>query len=423
VKSFHNIIFPAFYLLVSCVPPYVQSCLGLSSSSGIATIVYLSLLVLFFFSGTRLLFSKNLILGLVVVSSFLLVSSAVSYVISYEAGRVFDIEKLIATLPMLLLQTIAASVYARIALNCSPSDIGAALQRILLFLSLCGLGSLFVILPGMQGYGKPVFFFPEPSHYAWALSPVLFAASLISRFDRSKLPTTIIAIFTSLLLAFYFDNVTILVTALFSVLLISISFQFRTATVNVLQLIGFGIALTGLLIVYLRKEYYLPRISLGLLSSGALSSELSLLSGYEEAYLNFLNSYGLGIGFQQMGINLPGGHFAEKIYLNLGLFTNRFDGSIFFAKIVSELGLIGIFISLIVTHRIIQSVLGLLSVQNLCVVNCLSAGFAAPMLFYLYQRGGGYISSTCFFFLMSILIHVPQHRDADRANTLNFPKL
>ena len=93
------------------------------------------------------------------------------------------------------------------------------------------------------------------------------------------------------------------------------------------------------------NNYFSDRIKLS--SSSNNSSVLTLLSGYEIAFLSLNNTFGLGYGFQQMGQVKERGILIDRIKEVRGgheTNSNINDGGTFFSKIVVEFGFWGLLI-------------------------------------------------------------------------------
>jgi hypothetical protein len=68
------------------------------------------------------------------------------------------------------------------------------------------------------------------------------------------------------------------------------------------------------------------------------------VQGWQLIVESIEKAYGFGIGFQQLGIHGTEVQAAEAIYAVSGLILNTTDGGFTFAKLVSEMGLLGLFL-------------------------------------------------------------------------------
>jgi hypothetical protein len=130
--------------------------------------------------------------------------------------------------------------------------------------------------------------------------------------------------------------------------------------------------------------------------------------GWELLHQGIVFSRGWGIGFQQLGfapLNVP---TSDWIYRILGDDANLRDGSFLVAKLVSELGFIGIGIAIWFTVEAVRAgwrlrsiVLGSAGEYSASVKFCLSmiCAFSVEM----FVRGIGYFSGTVVLFIASVL--------------------
>ena len=133
-------------------------------------------------------------------------------------------------------------------------------------------------------------------------------------------------------------------------------------------------------------------------------SVLIFLSGYERAYLTLLDSYFVGVGFQQMGIIGPLGEF-QKIIMQITMdgTMNTMDGGTLFSKLVTEFGILGIIVILAYVIKFI----GVFGVRNIL----LPGDF--KMIFYsvsflscavlIFVRAVNYFSPSTFLFLIALI--------------------
>jgi hypothetical protein len=106
------------------------------------------------------------------------------------------------------------------------------------------------------------------------------------------------------------------------------------------------------------EEYYSSRIDFS--KSNENLSALVFLSGWERAFLNFIETTGIGIGFQQLGYSGAIGQ-SRLILESIGLGgLNLYDGGSLASKLISETGILGIillffyisyFIKYVITYR------------------------------------------------------------------------
>jgi hypothetical protein len=97
----------------------------------------------------------------------------------------------------------------------------------------------------------------------------------------------------------------------------------------------------------LKYDYFYDRVLFWDAQSSKNLSSLVYLQGIQDAHYSFVSTKGLGLGFQQLGtqkLSEAGLILQELLNNNTGL--NRQDGGFTAAKIIAELGLLGILILL-----------------------------------------------------------------------------
>jgi len=136
---------------------------------------------------------------------------------------------------------------------------------------------------------------------------------------------------------------------------------------------------------------------------------LVFLQGWAIAHKSLVLTDGAGIGFQMLGLKseyFPA--ISHEIFQITGKYFNIYDGGFLAAKVVSELGLIGVFISITYAIFAIRLMLSTFIIsKNVCVckprrdieaklilLNSLLFGFLVEYFF----RGYGYFSPTLLLF-------------------------
>jgi hypothetical protein len=138
------------------------------------------------------------------------------------------------------------------------------------------------------------------------------------------------------------------------------------------------------------------------------ASSLVLASGFERAYLAFIESFPLCAGYQQMGVVGPNGIYMDILnQMNLWQ-LNSFDGGSTASKIIFEFGLLGVlFIFLYLfyflkIYKILRHQPSLIKLDGdyfrLFRICCFFA-----FILSLFVRGSGYFSITTFLFLLSLI--------------------
>lgn len=195
------------------------------------------------------------------------------------------------------------------------------------------------ILFGMHwgGYGlleKSVFPFSEESHYALALCMMFLPYILISK----SFKVVFIFLLNVLLLALLFPNLTLLVVFCLSCLMYVLRMRPVYLFFCAGLLIIFGLVFFIFLLDYF--PYFQSRLTFE--NSDNLTT-LVFFQGWVMAYTNFVETYGLGIGFQMLGTEAT--YFpdvSERIYYLTGKYFNIYDGGFLLAKVVAEFGILGL---------------------------------------------------------------------------------
>jgi hypothetical protein len=191
------------------------------------------------------------------------------------------------------------------------------------------------------GYFLGFIIFSEASHYAITFFPFLFYAVYTNR----KNIYSVLYIIGSIFLALTILNLTLLVGSL---LICFITYGGRR-----FWLLGLAILMLVFTIIYLDVSYFLERLDFTAVFLNKNSSMLVFLSGWERAYLSFFDSFGFGVGFQQIGIVGPQGNF-QIILQNLhhverwgGKGLNWNDGGTLGSKLIIEFGFLGLMLLLL----------------------------------------------------------------------------
>jgi hypothetical protein len=292
-------------------------------------------------------------------------------------------------LSYLLLATISTTsiLFFNISIFSSNSVLNTSLKSIYYLLLLDGLISSYYHTMGLSAK-KEMILFTEPSHFALVFLPFLAYVSYQSK--KSQLLHLIIATIISLII----ENTTLLI----GLLLITYTLNIK----NPYFLIGL-IPISLIVIFNEPKEitsinYFLERIQL---DSENISS-LSFMAGWESAYQGFINSYGVGIGFQQLGIVELESSSREKLAMFYLDQLNIYDGSSLAPKIIAEFGIFGIFGILLYMIFLIKISRKIIHRKIKQPVNIFFAFSFVTFVIILFVRGTGYFSPSVFMFIASI---------------------
>jgi hypothetical protein len=278
-----------------------------------------------------------------------------------------------------------------LALNSERGN-GNAIHLCFWVLAIIGGIGLFGTLR-TSGDVKSVVVFTEPAHFAATIVPFVIYMGITCRLSMSLLYIAICLIFGML-----FPSTTFLAVGLLTFL---IAFrQYRILLFIVVSML----AVVWLTADNFLGEYHQERLDFG----GENLSSLVYRSGWERAVDNMLDTGGLGLGFQQLGITGSIGHSLNEIaYITQGTDLNALDGGSVGAKMISEFGIVGI---LVLAYWVIYSIKSIKALSRLvesregegrvlqifCHAVFLSIGIS------LFVRGSGYFSSPALFFFMAV---------------------
>ena len=279
--------------------------------------------------------------------------------------------------------------------------------RLLCFLMI-SLGWLKILIGSDFGpysaFEKPLFPFSEESHYALCLS--IFLISFICGAKNNIL--ICLLLLNVLLIAVLLPSLTLLVVFFLGVMCFILQKAFYWKLASAAILIFFSAVLLNFL---LTDEYFSERLTTSTFENETL---LVWLQGWLLIFSTLDYSNGLGMGFQMLGHDkdaLP--MMSDLIFdmLNVG-YQNIDDGGFLSAKIIGELGLLGIFFVFIYLKYFYRSAIFLnkrfsstLQKEELILIKIFS-GFVLSMSIEMFLRGIGYFSTgTLFFFLGAIFIN------------------
>ena len=293
------------------------------------------------------------------------------------------------SLLMIMILILSAGMFETYASRVKEEDFYRIVNRIYWLLLLCACIAIPLIFLNLV-HRKSMILFSEPSHFAIAIAPFLLFKVLYS-----KKPNWHLAI--CLVIALLLKNLTLIVVIILClVLLLKNS---KPLLIFICSLLGFG-AFIAYFYFGDFLEYFVERLYIS--SDSDNFSVLVLLSGYERAYLGFMENYGLGVGFQQMGLVGPLGSIQEKMESLGAVGLNVLDGGTFFAKLVVEFGLFGalcVLLYLVVVVKFITKLKGQTTKDShyLFFGSCfITFGII------LFFRGAGYFSPSFLLFIASI---------------------
>jgi len=259
-------------------------------------------------------------------------------------------------------------------------------------------------------WGKKTLLFPEMSHFS-----IIFGPLLLFKVLTSKNTTYIYSIILiSLILALNIQNLTLLISTFFIMMIYSIkkTFLFFLIPVSI-----------GALYFDLGDfTYFIDRIPS--IDSKNVST-IVFLSGWERVYLNLIDSNFFGIGFNQLGIVGNKGFYQSEL-TRLGLpGLNIYDAGGVAPKLLSELGIIGI--AFIFGYLFYLAKAIYIVKKKKLIYNYLDTFYISIFIMSfvsMFIRSSGYFSPIVFLLLSSI-IYINKFKLTDHNIFLNrkIPKL
>ncbi|WNK21198.1 hypothetical protein P1P91_05860 [Halomonas piscis] len=235
---------------------------------------------------------------------------------------------------VILLVLVSALVLGRRISDMEPEATRRSLSWLVGFLLLLGWLAI-VWSPRFSGYApleKPVFPFSEESHYALALG--VLACGMVYAETTLK---SLFILGNMLALALAFPNLTLLVFVFIGCFVFSMRFP---------RLVFWSIFLAGGLALLLGYFFVLPQFTYFAdrldFSDTTNLTTLVYLQGWGLAWLNMLDTQGLGLGFQMLGeagTRYP--HYTDRIVELTGQEFNISDAGFLAAKWIAELGWFG----------------------------------------------------------------------------------
>lgn len=303
-----------------------------------------------------------------------------------------EVSRASASLVAFVVAAITAGIVADWLLRASSVQIDRIAGVIRIALVLIGL---WCFLGGQPSSPlvlvRPSFPFTEPSHYALIAAPFVVDGCV-----RTTLPRRFAWLGVWLGLGLLNQSFSLLVTVAIAA---AVSLPIAYALVAAVPI--------ALVAADMDLQYYTDRLDFSVHSTNL--SSLVYRQGWELMQEGLVYSRGWGIGFQQLGftpLNVP---TSDVIYRILGDDSNLRDGSFLAAKLVSELGVIGIalvaaFVVLLVRTalrlRMLTAVPAPLQPGQLRFSAAMVCGFATEM----FVRGLGYFSSTAILFVAAVLV-------------------
>ncbi len=263
--------------------------------------------------------------------------------------------------------------------NAASMDRAIAIGRWVMAISLI-FSALSIQPPSAQFTPKPTFPFTEPSFLAFTAAPILIYTCV-----RAGNTMRIIWLASMLAASLIVSNLTML-----AVCLMAAAVSLRTLRLIVALFVA-GAAFTLVDISYFQERLELSA------SSDNLTA-LVYVQGWQLIEESMRNSFGWGIGYQQLGVAYTNVPASYQIFRLMGFDVNILDGGFLFAKITSELGVIGATIIAAVTFyavkaawRLRQSAAGQITLSPSYV---LAYSSIYGSIIEIFARGTNYFTGT-----------------------------
>lgn len=382
-------------LLVIVALPSLFMNLGYASSMSLGLSFVLAIIFFLYIISDHRLFRSNAIL----VNSLVIIIVCLVSAMSFIQNDQFNFDRFCQTFAFLLTFLLGAYCLTVLFRALTEREIDFAARLVFYALMSC-------ILVTILGFGglltpeglseKPVLLFIEPSHLAIVFLP--FALYRIITVKGQKKTYPILFIFMAAMLI---QNATLLLGCILAAV---IALPIRTFLI-------FGFL--GILVFYLFGiDYFLERVDF--IESNNVST-LAYLSGWERAYLNFRETFGTGVGFQQFGIVGSKGQIMN-ILNDLGApdLCLR-DGATVGSKVIGEFGALGILCIVVYIIYCIKGARYLSKISANKILNVSRHDILFQSFFVMYivdilVRGTAYFSSATFIFIASLIWIINQSK-------------
>lgn len=369
------------FILFLVFPDFLFYTLGVDNFS-ISTIISITLLFVF-------LRAKNICKDnfLIIVALFILLcfNCLLSMLFNIEQALTF---KVVLSIYSILIMAYVSSCYAQTLWLCSEEILKRSVFYLFAFLCLIGIISILLQKTEII-HDKSMILFPEPSAFALVFIPIFSFCLYYTRGGGYYCSIY------SLGIALGIQNLTMLVGIVISV------FVMKKITIRQTIVILLGAWIFSMILSDLDISYYTSRLDF---KNTTNLSVLVYLSGIERAFLNFITSYGLGIGFQQMGVNGEIGIYQQILAELDAPMLNIYDGSFISSKLISEFGVIGALMCIFYFFYFSRFYLRFKKSKRYSPQYILAYSFYMCFFIPLFIRGAGYINPYVFMLFSSIFL-------------------
>lgn len=260
---------------------------------------------------------------------------------------------------------------------------------------LIAIAAIFGIQPpNVGGYFKRLFPFTEPSHYALTFTPLLLAFCV-----NSNLPRRCAALVIVLLIAYLIESLSLVVgTLLVAALCLPTAWTLVAGTL-IFAVVG-----------VLDLSYFTDRLDLS--QSNSNLSVLVYIQGWDLAGEGIARTNGWGLGFQQLGLGNITTYTSSLIVALAGGDANLRDGGFTLAKLIGELGVLGLALITAYGFALVRAMIVLRQIA--LRKRAASAGLILALAFVCgysieaFVRGIGYFSGTTMLMIAALLFLMQQ---------------
>jgi len=393
-KPFTSLMTGLVLLATVVTPPFSMMIFAPSMAAGLVPVIGL---YVFLFAALCVLHGPRHRLGkLTFIVTVVLSLVYAQGVLSFLINTTFNMDRFWQSYLFLIIFVFGASFLVFLAQRLPKYKADFAVKLVFYVLLLCALAKML----GYNTFGYPtsVGFFIEASHYAWSFLPFLLYMVVLSSWRKKWF-----FLFMGFLISIILNSLTLLV----GITAIAI-FALRLRQLVFLSITAIAISIPMVAMDYIDIGYYLERLDFG-----AEVPNLSLMvfmSGWERAYLNLIDFYGIGVGFQQFGFVRGEGELEIfEVFFSIGAAgLNLHDGSFIASKLISEFGILAVIVLVAYLVYFVKSVRWLheVSINGGETVDCRKVFFLACFVMFfidLFIRGGGYFTSSGFLFMASLV--------------------
>lgn len=329
---------------------------------------------------------------------FLLLFISSAYIFIVE-----DIAKPLHSLVFVCIM-ISSFIFSKYLSKISFEEMKNSVLIFILLLLFIGWLKLFYI-PECCNYDlhlKATFPFSEESHFALVLGMLAIAYSFFG-----ELKWVLFILLNCLGLALLYPSLALLVFVMF--VIFSLFMRLKPIIFKFFIFIFLPILLVLFLSIITNIDYFASRLSFS--DSNNLTT-LVFLQGWQLAYLNFIETNGIGLGYQMLGSSLTQtGPYTDAItsFASGNRALNIEDGGFLAAKLIAEFGVLGVLVVVFYIYWIIKIIFKTNYLHNRLNITdaerekLLMYGIIFGFLVEMLLRGYGYFSPGLFLMITSIM--------------------